>query len=110
MISRNMDYIKDTDTPTHPSLDLDPSSWKSQLMPSPPSSPVAYHCPCEPPSAEHAYHDLLTLYFCEECDSVRCPFCVLDEVSSYYCPNCLFEVPAASVRAEKNRSVQVIRA
>ncbi|EPQ51097.1 hypothetical protein GLOTRDRAFT_112556 [Gloeophyllum trabeum ATCC 11539] len=25
------------------------------------------------------------------------------EVSGYYCPNCLFEVPSASVRAEKNR-------
>lgn len=25
------------------------------------------------------------------------------DISSYYCPNCLFEVPGASVKAEKNR-------
>lgn len=34
---------------------------------------------------------------------MRCNRCVSFEVSGYYCPNCLFEVPSASVRAEKNR-------
>lgn len=67
------------------------------------SSSCLYHCPCEPPTSLHAYHPLPTLYFCDECDDVRCPACVLCEVASYYCPNCLFEVPQASVRAEKNR-------
>ena len=74
---------------------------------------VEYHCPCLstspiPPSphllsSSSSFHPLHTLFFCEECDAVRCNRCVSIEVSSYYCPNCLFEVPSASVRAEKNR-------
>ncbi|KAF8908859.1 dynactin p62 family-domain-containing protein [Gymnopilus junonius] len=77
----------------------------------PPS--VRYHCPClsnspfpPPPhlqSSYYSFHPLHELFFCEECDAVRCNRCVTVEVSSYYCPNCLFEVPSASVRAEKNR-------
>ncbi|KAK7048646.1 dynactin subunit 4 [Favolaschia claudopus] len=74
---------------------------------------IEYHCPClsqstipPPPhlaSSSHSFHPLHTLFFCEECDAVRCNRCVSVEVSGYYCPNCLFEVPSASVRAEKNR-------
>ncbi|KAF8964421.1 dynactin subunit 4 [Flammula alnicola] len=74
---------------------------------------VQYHCPClstspvppppHLPSSSYSFHPLHTLFFCEECDAVRCNRCVSIEVSSYYCPNCLFEVPSASVRAEKNR-------
>ncbi|KAF7298798.1 hypothetical protein MIND_00827400 [Mycena indigotica] len=74
---------------------------------------VHYHCPClsqstlppppHLPSSSHSFHPLHTLFFCEECDAVRCNRCVSVEVSGYYCPNCLFEVPSASVRAEKNR-------
>ncbi|KAJ7914473.1 dynactin p62 family-domain-containing protein [Mycena leptocephala] len=79
---------------------------------------VDYHCPClshstvpPPPhlsSSSHSFHPLHTLFFCEECDAVRCNRCVSVEVSGYYCPNCLFEVPSASVRAEKNRSPMVL--
>ncbi|KDQ25456.1 hypothetical protein PLEOSDRAFT_1045039 [Pleurotus ostreatus PC15] len=74
---------------------------------------IHYHCPClsqtavppppHLPSSSHSFHPLHTLFFCEECDAVRCNRCVSVEVSGYYCPNCLFEVPSASVRAEKNR-------
>ncbi|KAK0202038.1 dynactin p62 family-domain-containing protein [Desarmillaria ectypa] len=75
---------------------------------------VLYHCCClsspsvppPPPhlaSSSHSFHPLHSLFFCEECDAVRCNRCVSVEVSGYYCPNCLFEVPSASVRAEKNR-------
>ncbi|KAK0221596.1 dynactin subunit 4 [Armillaria fumosa] len=75
---------------------------------------VLYHCRClsspsSPPppphlaSSSHSFHPLHSLFFCEECDAVRCNRCVSVEVSGYYCPNCLFEVPSASVRAEKNR-------
>ncbi|KAF8311341.1 hypothetical protein DL93DRAFT_2115971 [Clavulina sp. PMI_390] len=85
---------------------------------------VQYHCSCTSipsttssiggsfhlaaPTPQHpahpfAFHKLPNLYFCEECDAVRCNRCVSIEVSGYYCPNCLFEVPSASVRAEKNR-------
>lgn len=77
----------------------------------PPSLKI--HCPClDPnslppppklPSSSHSYHEIHDLYFCEECDSIRCNRCVSVEVSGYYCPNCLFEVPSASVRGEKNR-------
>ncbi|KAJ7039514.1 dynactin p62 family-domain-containing protein [Mycena alexandri] len=76
-------------------------------------STVDYHCPClshstvppppHLPSSSHSFHTLHSLFFCEECDAVRCNRCVSVEVSGYYCPNCLFEVPSASVRAEKNR-------
>lgn len=54
-------------------------------------------------SSSASFHPLHSLFFCEECDAVRCNRCVSVEVSGYYCPNCLFEVPSASVRAEKNR-------
>ncbi|PFH53409.1 hypothetical protein AMATHDRAFT_73583 [Amanita thiersii Skay4041] len=74
---------------------------------------VLYHCPClstspvppppHLPSSSYCFHPLYTLFFCEECDAIRCNRCVSVEVSTYYCPNCLFEVPSASVRAEKNR-------
>ncbi|KAH7927811.1 hypothetical protein BV22DRAFT_1006265 [Leucogyrophana mollusca] len=76
---------------------------------------IQYYCPClsgfpvqtpPPPhvaSSSASFHPLHSLFFCEECDAVRCNRCVSIEVSGYYCPNCLFEVPSASVRAEKNR-------
>ena len=75
---------------------------------------ISYYCPCDLPatalpppphlaSSSSSFHPLHTLFFCEECDAVRCNRCVTVEVSGYYCPNCLFEVPSASVRAEKNR-------
>ncbi|CAE6490205.1 unnamed protein product [Rhizoctonia solani] len=81
-----------------------------------------YHCACsatlatgparQPPlatleSSNAEFHPLTSLYFCEECDAVRCPRCVALEVSGYYCPNCLFEVPSASVRGEKNRQASM---
>ncbi|KAF9262854.1 hypothetical protein L218DRAFT_973290 [Marasmius fiardii PR-910] len=78
-----------------------------------PAPSILYHCPClstspvppppHLPSSSYSFHPLHTLFFCEECDAVRCNRCVSVEVSGYYCPNCLFEVPSASVRAEKNR-------
>ncbi|KAH8109297.1 dynactin p62 family-domain-containing protein [Phellopilus nigrolimitatus] len=74
---------------------------------------INYYCSCMSatpvpppphlPSSSASYHPLHTLFFCEECDAVRCNRCVSIEVSGYYCPNCLFEVPSASVRAERNR-------
>ncbi|KAI8979680.1 dynactin p62 family-domain-containing protein [Mycotypha africana] len=48
-------------------------------------------------------YPLSRLYFCEDCHQIRCPSCVQDEIISYYCPNCLFEVPTASVKSERNR-------
>lgn len=34
---------------------------------------------------------------------MRCDQCVGCELTCYYCPNCLFEVPAANIRSQKNR-------
>jgi len=81
------------------------------------SQSVLFHCPCTeevnlskpPPSGaplstlEH--HPLPELLFCEECDAIRCDNCAAHEIACYFCPNCLFEVISASVRAEKNRQV-----
>ncbi|KAI8150326.1 dynactin p62 family-domain-containing protein [Fennellomyces sp. T-0311] len=53
--------------------------------------------------ASNYLYPLSRLYFCEDCHHIRCPSCVQDEIVSYYCPNCLFEVPTASVKSEKNR-------
>ncbi|RCH94591.1 hypothetical protein CU097_010151 [Rhizopus azygosporus] len=53
--------------------------------------------------AKNYLYPLSRLYFCEDCHQIRCPSCVQDEIVSYYCPNCLFEVPTASVKSEKNR-------
>ncbi|KAI8086676.1 dynactin p62 family-domain-containing protein [Halteromyces radiatus] len=55
------------------------------------------------PEASNYLYPLSRLYFCEDCHEIRCPCCVQDEIISYYCPNCLFEVPTASVKSEKNR-------
>ncbi|CAH7686139.1 dynactin p62 family-domain-containing protein [Phakopsora pachyrhizi] len=49
------------------------------------------------------HHPLSSLLFCEECDAIRCDQCVNCELNCYYCPNCLFEVPSANIRAQKNR-------
>ncbi|KAF7729555.1 hypothetical protein EC973_004230 [Apophysomyces ossiformis] len=53
--------------------------------------------------ASNYLYPLSRLYFCEDCHQIRCPSCVQDEIVCYYCPNCLFEVPTASVKSEKNR-------
>lgn len=42
--------------------------------------------------ASNYLYPLSRLYFCEDCHQIRCPSCVQDEIVSYYCPNCLFEV------------------
>ncbi|WFC96842.1 hypothetical protein MBRA1_003505 [Malassezia brasiliensis] len=44
---------------------------------------------------------LSALYFCETCYELRCNACVACEVSSRFCPHCLFEVPSTSARAQK---------
>lgn len=46
---------------------------------------------------------LAELYFCEECYEIRCNSCVAWDVSSSYCPSCLFEVPGTSVKAQHSR-------
>ncbi|GAA5822705.1 hypothetical protein JCM3770_003375 [Rhodotorula araucariae] len=59
--------------------------------------------PADPPLSHFQHHPLAELLFCEDCDAIRCNSCATCEVACYFCPNCLFEVPSASVRGEKNR-------
>ncbi|ODO06171.1 dynactin 4 [Cryptococcus wingfieldii CBS 7118] len=67
----------------------------------PPSQPL----PPSYPSSHPSFSPLEKLYFCEECDAIRCDLCVGVEVASFFCPNCLFDVPGANVRGDKNRQV-----
>lgn len=77
------------------------------------AQPILYHCahletPRAPLPAGYVssfadFASLDRLYFCEECDAVRCEGCVTVEVASYFCPNCLFDVPGSNVRGDKNR-------
>lgn len=41
--------------------------------------------------------------YCEDCHQIRCPRCVAEEIVTYYCPSCLFEVPSSNIRSEGNR-------
>ena len=43
------------------------------------------------------------LLYCDNCHEIRCPRCMLEEISTYYCPNCLFEVPTSNIKSEGNR-------
>ncbi|BGP15956.1 hypothetical protein JCM10213v2_003949 [Rhodosporidiobolus nylandii] len=79
------------------------------------SHEALFHCSCtapfsqtRPPTANDPlasfqHHPLSDLLFCEDCDAIRCDSCASCEIACYFCPNCLFEVPSASVRGEKNR-------
>ncbi|KAA8898436.1 hypothetical protein TRICI_006565 [Trichomonascus ciferrii] len=42
------------------------------------------------------------LYFCDYCQSLRCPRCIQEEIICRYCPNCLFEVTSQTAKAEEN--------
>jgi len=55
------------------------------------------------PRAKYSLHPLGYLYFCQECQAIRCPRCVQEEIVSAFCPMCLFEVPLTSIRADGNR-------
>lgn len=55
------------------------------------------------PRAKYSLHTLGYLYFCQECQSIRCPRCVQEEIVSAFCPMCLFEVPLTSIKADGNR-------
>jgi len=57
------------------------------------------------PRSNYTLYPLEHLLYCEDCHQIRCPRCVLDEIVTWYCPNCLFEVPSSTVKGEGNRSV-----
>lgn len=43
------------------------------------------------------------LLYCDECQQIRCPKCWTDEITAWYCPSCLFEVPSSVVKSDGNR-------
>ncbi|CCU80380.1 dynactin Arp1 p62 subunit RO2 [Blumeria hordei DH14] len=52
--------------------------------------------------SNYSLYPLAHLLYCEDCRQIRCPRCVLEEIVTWYCPNCLFEVPSSTVRSEGN--------
>ncbi|XP_065652316.1 dynactin subunit 4 isoform X3 [Hydra vulgaris] len=60
-------------------------------------SHILYRCHCE------EYKPITMLYFCRHCTKLRCTKCVTHEVDSFYCPNCLENMPSAEAKLKKNR-------
>lgn len=58
------------------------------------------------PRSNYSLYPLEYLLYCEDCQQIRCPRCVTEESVTYYCPNCLFEVPSSNLRSEGNRYSQ----
>lgn len=59
------------------------------------------------PRANYSLYPLEHLLYCEDCHQIRCSRCVLDEIVTWYCPSCLFEVPSSTVKSEGNRLVNI---
>ncbi|KAL2258012.1 hypothetical protein VTK26DRAFT_8846 [Humicola hyalothermophila] len=55
------------------------------------------------PRANFSLYPLEYLLYCEDCHQIRCPRCIGEEIVTYYCPNCLFEVPSSNLKSEGNR-------
>lgn len=57
------------------------------------------------PRSSYSLYPLEYLLYCEDCQQIRCPRCVTEETATYFCPNCLFEVPSSNLRSEGNRYI-----
>ncbi|ATY60835.1 dynactin Arp1 p62 subunit [Cordyceps militaris] len=55
------------------------------------------------PRSSYSLYPLEYLLYCEDCQQIRCPRCVTEETVTYFCPNCLFEVPSSNLRSEGTR-------
>ncbi|KAL2128464.1 hypothetical protein VTI74DRAFT_9133 [Chaetomium olivicolor] len=55
------------------------------------------------PRSNFSLYPLEYLLYCEDCHQIRCPRCVTEEIATYYCPSCLFEVPSSNLKSEGNR-------
>ncbi|KAJ4335063.1 hypothetical protein N0V95_009000 [Ascochyta clinopodiicola] len=55
------------------------------------------------PRAAYALYPLEQLLYCEDCQQLRCPRCIIEETLNWYCPSCLFEVPSSVVKSDGNR-------
>ncbi|KAK7736953.1 hypothetical protein SLS53_006708 [Cytospora paraplurivora] len=65
----------------------------------------AFEKPFDPraPRANYSLYPLEYLLYCEDCHQIRCPRCIAEEIVTYYCPNCLFEVPGSNIKSDGNR-------
>ncbi|CAI4218050.1 unnamed protein product [Parascedosporium putredinis] len=54
-------------------------------------------------SGEDGLYPLEHLMYCGDCQQIRCQRCVNEEIVTYYCPSCLFEVPSSNIKSEGNR-------
>lgn len=55
------------------------------------------------PRSNYALYPLEHLLYCEDCQQIRCPRCIIEETLNWYCPSCLFEVPSSVVKSDGNR-------
>ena len=55
------------------------------------------------PRANFSLYPLEHLLYCEECQQIRCPRCIIEEIVCWYCPSCLFEMPLSVVKSEGPR-------
>ncbi|KAI1854897.1 hypothetical protein JX265_002536 [Neoarthrinium moseri] len=55
------------------------------------------------PRSNYSLYPIEHLLYCVDCNQIRCPRCVAEELVTIYCPSCLFEVGSSSVKTEGNR-------
>lgn len=55
------------------------------------------------PRANFSLYPLEHLLYCEDCQQIRCPRCIIEEIVCWYCPSCLFEMPLSVVKSEGPR-------
>lgn len=55
------------------------------------------------PRSNYSLYPLEHLMYCEDCQQIRCQRCVNEEIVTYFCPSCLFEVPSSNTKSEGNR-------
>ncbi|KAI0393577.1 dynactin p62 family-domain-containing protein [Xylariaceae sp. FL0594] len=55
------------------------------------------------PRSNFSLYPIEYLSYCDECHQIRCPRCVSEELTTIYCPSCLFEVGSSSLKTEGNR-------
>ncbi|KAH8898184.1 hypothetical protein GQ53DRAFT_711329 [Thozetella sp. PMI_491] len=81
-----IDHPADASSPTNAELDDDERTFDPRA-----------------PRANYSLYPLEHLLYCEDCHQIRCPRCVSEEIVTFYCPSCLFEVPSSNIKSEGNR-------
>ncbi len=60
------------------------------------------------PRSKYSLYPLEYLLYCEDCHQIRCPRCMTEEIVTYFCPNCLFEVPSSNIKSDGNRYIAAL--